>query len=55
LEVIVSSDFAQIHQRLLDIPSFGDGYVGLFGVLSSLMILADGAAKMWLELSNREK
>jgi hypothetical protein len=55
LEVMVSSDFAQIHQRLLDLPSFGDGFLGLFGMLSSLMILGDGAAKMWIELSEREK
>lgn len=52
-EVIVSADYVDGFKAIFG-QSIGNGYVGLCGVLSSLLILGDGAVKTWIGLSERK-
>lgn len=51
--MIVSADYVDGFKAIFG-QSLGNGYVGLSGVISSLLILGDGAVKTWISLSDRK-
>lgn len=45
---MVSADYLEVFKQTCGM-SLGDGYIGVCGVLSSVLIIGDAAVKAWLK------